>query len=104
MSSRYRLTPRARDGLHRVASQVERRFGLEVAERVLGDLEHAFERLAENPGIGHRREDLTSDVAVLFWPVGPTLIAYRSSPPWLEVLFVERGELDWERILEEGLE
>lgn len=41
---------------------------------------------------------------VLFWSVGPTLIAYRSNPEWVEVLFVERGDIDWERMLTERLE
>jgi plasmid stabilization system protein ParE len=33
------------------------------------------QRLAENPRIGHTREDLT-DQPVLFWPVGSCLIIY----------------------------
>jgi plasmid stabilization system protein ParE len=68
----YRLTPRAQQGL---------------------------ERLAANPGIGHRREDLTLNKSVRFWSVGPTLIAYRSEHSPIEVLFIERGEVDWERLL-----
>ena len=104
MTARYRLTPRARAGFLAIALHVEHHFGLEVAERVVTDLEKAFELLAANPGMGHRREDLTRDERVLFWPVGPTLIAYRSNPDWVEVLFVERGELDWERLLTQHLE
>lgn len=103
MTVRYRLTPRAREGLRRIVSYVARRFGLAVAERVLGELEKAFERLARNPEIGHRREDLTRRDRVFFWHVGPSLIAYRPDPEGVEVLFVERGELDWERVLEEHL-
>ena len=104
MTARYRLTPRARAGFHRVAAYVEENFGGVVAERVVGDLERAFERLAKNPGAGHARVDLTRDPRVLFWPVGPTLIAYRPDPEGVQVLFVERGEVDWERIMRESLE
>ena len=104
MTAAYRLTPRAREGLHHIAFYVEEHFGVEVADRVVGDLEKAFEQLAANPSIGHRREDLTHDERVLFWSVGPTLMAYRSNPEWVEILFVERGELDWERMISEDLE
>ena len=64
-----------------------------------------IELLAANPGVGHRRDDLTNDDRVRFWSVGPTLIAFRAeSRDALEVLMVERGDKDWERILEgEGL-
>ena len=104
MTSSYRLTPKARDGFRRIVSYVEERFGLEVADRVIGQLERSFEQLAANPGIGHRREDLTQDGRVLFWSVGPTLMAYRLHPDWVEILFVERGDLDWERMLTRHLE
>jgi plasmid stabilization system protein ParE len=104
VTSRYRLTPRAREGFHRIAFYVEENFGSTVAERVVNDLAHAFELLAKSPDVGHRREDLTRDDRVLFWSVGPTLIAYRSSPQGVEIIFVERGELDWERMLTEHLE
>lgn len=104
MSARYRLTPRAREGFRRIVFYVDESFGKDVAERVVGDLERAFELLAKTPGVGHRREDLTRDDRVLFWSVGPTLIAYRSAPQWVEVLFVERGESDWETLLKKSLE
>ncbi len=104
MTHPYRLTPRARDGFRRIAFYLEENFGEAVAERVIEELEKAFELLADNPSVGHRRDDLTDDLRVRFWPVGPTLIAYRSNPEWLEVLFVERGDLDWERLLAERVE
>lgn len=104
MTVPYRLTPKAMDGFLRIASYVDERFGIEVAERVITDLERAFDQLAKSPGIGHRRTDLTRDERILFWPVGPTLVAYRSSPECLEILFVERGDLDWERMLTDRLE
>lgn len=80
------------------------RTGVRVAERVLDGLEAAFELLATNPGTGHRREDLTADEHVRFWSVGPSLIAYRRANDVIEILFVERGERDWERLLEEDPE
>lgn len=67
---------------------------------MLDKLEAAFEMLSENPGIGHRREDLTEQDQVKFWTVGPTLVAYRCVPDVVEVLLVARGGRDWERLLE----
>ena len=104
MTASYRLTPRAAEGFLRIALYVDEHFGSEIAERVVDDIEHAFEQLARRPGIGHRREDVTSEDEVRFWAVGPTLIAYRLRPEWLEVLFVERGELDWEALLRKYLD
>lgn len=52
--------------------------------------------------MGHRRGDLTDDEGILFWAAGPTLIAYRSLRSGVLVLFLERGELDWDRMLEKG--
>jgi plasmid stabilization system protein ParE len=104
VTARYRLTPRAREGFHRVAFYVEENFGNAVADRVISNLVRAFELLAKNPGAGHQRHDLTRDQQVLFWPVGPTLIAYRPAPEGVEILFIERGEVDWERIMRESVE
>lgn len=98
----YRLTPKAREGFRDILAYVDKRFGAQVAERVLDRLVAAFEFIAESPGTGHRREDLTQDERIRFWSVGPTLIAYRpGSQDPVEILFVERGERDWERLLEE---
>jgi plasmid stabilization system protein ParE len=43
VTTAYRLTPKAREGFHRIAFYVEERFGREVAERVVTDLEKGFE-------------------------------------------------------------
>ncbi len=104
MIAAYRLTPIASDGLRRIVFYVEGRFGPEIAGRVVDEFERAFERLASSQRLGHRRHDLTRDECIPFWSVGPTLIAYRVRPEWVEILFIERGELDWERMLAEQLE
>lgn len=99
MNAGYRLTPRAEQGLLRIVLHVEDHFGQAVTARVLADIEAAFDLLAANPGVGHLREDITPDDSIRFWPVGPTLIAYRHRVSPIEVLFVERGERDWTRLL-----
>ena len=37
-----------------------------------------------------------------YWAVGPSVIANRSHRSGVLVLFLERGALDWERVLEKG--
>jgi plasmid stabilization system protein ParE len=41
---------------------------INAADRWIGQLFDAFDALARNPGMGHRREDLTA-YPILFWPV-----------------------------------
>lgn len=79
-----------------MVARTEEAFGPIVAARVLDQIARAFELLAEHPGVGHRREGLTRDPRTRFWAVGPTLIAYRPAAGGIEVLLVERGEIDWE--------
>lgn len=87
----------------RIRDSVESRHGSLVAERVLTRLAHALEMLAEHPLVGHRRREVTADPSVRFWTVPPTLIAYRATEPdGIEVVAVERGELDWSNLFAGG--
>jgi plasmid stabilization system protein ParE len=53
----------------------------------------ACQRLAENPNIGHTREDLTEQ-PVLFWPVGSYLIIYDRHTKPISVVRVVHGGRD----------
>lgn len=99
----YRLTPRARAGLQRILEYVEARFGAVVAEDVLAKFEAAFEQIVHTPGIGGLRTDITRDEHVRFWTVRPSLIAYRVVDDIVEVLLIERGERNWDSLLEDPL-
>ncbi|MEZ6016078.1 MAG: type II toxin-antitoxin system RelE/ParE family toxin [Planctomycetota bacterium] len=99
MSARYALTFKAEEGLLRIALYLEEHFGPKVTDDALGRIEKALNDLAEMPGIGHAREDLTTDPTISFWSVPPSLIAYRHDRSPIEVLFIERGEMDWEHML-----
>ena len=72
---------------------------VEAADRFEQKIRKTFCRLAENPGIGHRREDIT-DKPVLFWPVSSYLIIYDPGKRPVEVLRVLHGARDVETILE----
>ena len=66
---------------------------IDAADRWIGKLFDAFEGLGQTPGMGHRREDLTSR-AVLFWPVGAYLVIYRSERRPIEIVAVTQGSRD----------
>jgi antitoxin ParD1/3/4/toxin ParE1/3/4 len=58
-----------------------------------------FRGLAEMPGKGHVREDIT-ELPVRFWPVGSYLIVYDPGKRPIEILRVLHGARDAESILE----
>ena len=66
---------------------------VEVANSWIGKLFDAFDLIARNPHIGHKREDLTART-VLFWPVGSFLILYRHRNETVEIVAVVRGARD----------
>jgi plasmid stabilization system protein ParE len=66
---------------------------LRAADRWIGKLFDAFDTLAQNPGMGHKREDLTA-YPILFWPVGAYLILYRVQSKRLEIVAVTQGARD----------
>lgn len=65
-----------------------------AADRWIAKLFDAFEEIADTPGIGHRREDLTAH-PILFWPVGAYLIIYRAQQrnP-VEIVAITQGSRD----------
>ena len=66
---------------------------VDAADRWIGTLFDSLESLAANPGIGHKREDLTA-LPVLFWPVGSYLILYRRRSEAIEIVAVTQGARD----------
>ncbi|MGD0801435.1 MAG: type II toxin-antitoxin system RelE/ParE family toxin [Terracidiphilus sp.] len=67
---------------------------IQAADRWIGKLFDAFEALVRNPGIGHKREDLTA-YPILFWPVGSYLILYRVQSERIEIVAVTQGGRDF---------
>jgi plasmid stabilization system protein ParE len=64
-----------------------------AADQWIGKLFDAFDAIAETPGIGHKRGDLTA-YPVLFWPVGAYLIIYRATSQPVETVAVTQGARD----------
>jgi toxin ParE1/3/4 len=66
---------------------------IKAARRVRLQILNACRKIAENPGIGHSREDLT-DKPVRFWPVGSYLIIYNPARRPIEIIRVVHGARD----------
>ena len=67
--------------------------------RWIAKLFDAFDRLAQMPDIGHRREDLTP-YAVRFWLVGAYVVIYRAERSPIEIVAVAQGSRDIPLFLE----
>ena len=66
---------------------------IDAADRWIDKLFDAFQSLAQAPGMGHKREDLTT-FSILFWPVGAYLILYRVQGRQIEIAAVTQGSRD----------
>ena len=66
---------------------------IRAADRWIGKLFDAFDALARNPRMGHKREDRTA-YPILFWPVGAYLILYRVQTKRIEIVAVTQGARD----------
>jgi plasmid stabilization system protein ParE len=66
---------------------------IDSADRWIEKLFEAMEAIGQTPGMGHRREDLTSH-PVLFWPVGSYLVVYRADRRPVEIVAVTQGSRD----------
>jgi len=66
---------------------------IDAADRLTVRLMDSFEALARNPGMGHKREDLTN-YHVLFWPVGNYLVIYRGERTPIEIVAIVYGTRD----------
>jgi plasmid stabilization system protein ParE len=72
----YLVAPEAEDDLRQIWRYLLGAAGLAIANRIQGELVDAFEALAEAPGKGHKRADLTGG-DVLFFSVYQYMIVYR---------------------------
>jgi plasmid stabilization system protein ParE len=95
---RYLVAPEAEDDLRQIWRYLLGEAGLAIANRIQGELIDAFEGLADVPGKGHKRPDLTSR-DVLFFSVYQYMIVYRRGT-LLEVVAVLHGKRDVSSLLE----
>lgn len=76
------------------------RDSIELADRVYEEFHARFESLAQMPGQGHSREDLTRR-PVLFFPLYSYLIVYQPDVKPIRIMAVLRGRRDVKRILKD---
>jgi antitoxin ParD1/3/4/toxin ParE1/3/4 len=72
-----------------------------TADKVIDGIYAQACKLAEMPGMGHKREDL-ADEALRFWPVYDYLIIYRPETDPIEIARVLHSARDIQRILSEA--
>ena len=93
----YFVAPEAEDDLRQIWRYLLGEAGLAVANRIQSELVDAFEGLADVPGKGHMRPDLTSR-DVLFFSVYQYMIVYRPTE-LVEIVAVLHGKRDVKRLL-----
>jgi len=93
----FRLSPEAVRDIEGIWEYLARD-NMRAARRVRLALLAACRRLAQQPGLGHRREDLT-EKPVLFWPVYSYLIIYNPATTPLEIVRILHGAQDIPRLL-----
>ena len=97
----YFVAPEAEDDLRQIWRYLLGEAGLAIANRIQSELVDAFDALAEVPGKGHKRSDLTNR-DVLFFSVYQYMIVYRPAE-LVEIAAVLHGKRDVERLLKNRL-
>ena len=101
MSARFVLSTPAAQDLEEILTYVLEQSGAERTRRVAERLQKALRKLAEFPGLGHKREDLTS-APFLFWSVRSYLIVYQADTKPLQIVRVLHGARDVEAIFDQA--
>lgn len=97
----FLLTPAAKDDLLKIWSYLAVKEGSDLADRIQDRILDEIRRLAQSPGIGHRRNDLT-DRELLFWNVFRYLVIYRQDTNPVVIVRVIHGAQDIENLLDEA--
>lgn len=98
MGKRYVLAPKAARDLAEIWSYLESQAGERVADRVKSSLREKMEFLADTPGAGHKRPDLTEE-NVRFFSVYSYLIVYLAGVSPLQVVSILHGRRNVTEIL-----
>ena len=69
-----------------------------AARQLAARLFAAFETLAQTPGIGHSRRDLTIE-PVLFWSLDRYVVIYRETVLGIQIVAVSQGSRDLPRLI-----
>lgn len=97
----YSVAPEAKDDLQQIWRYLLGQAGLALADRIQGELVDAFEDLANVPGKGHKRTDLTTH-NVLFFSLYQYMIVYRRAA-MVEIVAVLHGKRNVKKLLKDRL-
>ena len=86
---KFILSKLARDDLFEIWDYIAKT-SIDQADHIERELEAAFLKLSEIPGMGHVREELT-DKNLKFWPVFDFLVVYTSDSQPLEIITIVHG-------------
>ena len=98
--ARYQLTPQATADVKQIVGHV-RRQSPQGARLVRSKLREAMKRIAEYPGAGHLRLDLTSQ-PLRFWNIYSYLIIYLPDRKPVQILRIVHASRDVRMILRGG--
>jgi antitoxin ParD1/3/4/toxin ParE1/3/4 len=99
VSASYVLTPEAQAHINEIGAYIGQD-SVDAALNVYNGLEEAFGLLAEQPGLGHSRQDLT-DRPLRFWTVYSYLVVYDPESRPLTIIAVLHGARDVEKLLKQ---
>jgi plasmid stabilization system protein ParE len=102
MTPRYVLAPEAADDLVRIWRYIGAQSSIETADRVEAVILGRLAFLADTPGAGHWRRDLT-DKPVRFFPIYSYLIVYLPETKPMQVISILHGHRDLRRLLKNRL-
>lgn len=91
--SQYIVTGPARGDLYDIWEYIAAGDGVERADRFVGQLFAAMEKIAEQPGMGHQRSDLSNDTLKV-WTVKSVMIVYEPHTHPLRIIRVIHGSRD----------
>ncbi len=94
MSRGFQLTPLAGQDVRDIVLYVAAEFGRARAQRAREEFLATFRLLAERPEIGRYRPELWPE-PYRFWPLGPSLVAYRGDEGPIQVVRVARASRHW---------
>ncbi len=95
----YRLTDDAYEDLAEIKAYLIEQDGKRTARYVLSALTDGFRFIADTPGAGHTREDLT-DEPVKFWSVFSYLVVYDPAAKPINIIRVLHSARDVAAIFE----
>ena len=88
------ISPEALADLEAIWAYIANEASAPTAGTLVADVLDAVEKLAEMPGMGHRRADVR-DARYRFWSVKSYVIAYRADAQALRVARVVHGRRDF---------